>query len=266
LLTYSNTPPDEMKQIEKFSPIVFDKIVFDKTNPLSVLNNIINSRENARSIQEHIAKEVWQCLNEYYHFIRHPQVQQQMKHGDPVSSFDLLIRHCYMYTGIVDTTMSRGEGITYLNIGRFLERTILTIDTVRIKLIETSYPSNENEEAPELRYLLYALYGYEQYVKTFRGSFQTDFVLQHVVLNAEFPHSVMYSLQQMNKYFERLRGDSLPEYFNEVEFLLGKVMNTVKYTSSLSGNRDMIRKFLVQVRNELFTIASTFSHHYFGHA
>ena len=46
---------------------VLQFILFDKENDSSVVNNIFRARENARSAQDHITKELWQCLNDYYH-------------------------------------------------------------------------------------------------------------------------------------------------------------------------------------------------------
>ena len=46
----------------------------DKENPNSVLNIVTQARENARSVQDHITKELWQCLNDFYHTVRDEQL------------------------------------------------------------------------------------------------------------------------------------------------------------------------------------------------
>src|SRR4028118_2095963 len=110
LNTYGNElSSQEITKVEKDTSRVFEYLILDKMNGSSVYTNITNSRENARSIQDHITKEVWQCLNDYYHFIREPQIDRQMKFGDPVSAFDTLIRHNFLFNGTVDNTMARGE-------------------------------------------------------------------------------------------------------------------------------------------------------------
>ena len=45
-------------------------VVSNKENPNSLINIVTRARENARSGQDHITKELWQCLNEYYHYIQ----------------------------------------------------------------------------------------------------------------------------------------------------------------------------------------------------
>jgi uncharacterized alpha-E superfamily protein len=261
---YSNLSSEELEKIEHFSPLVFEDLVINRENPSSVFNNITNSRENARSIQDHITKEVWQCLNDYYHFIRDPEIDRQMKFGDPVSAFDLLIKNNFLFNGTVDNTMARGEGLNYLNIGRFLERAIQTTDIIRIKLGEMDDEIRNPEEVPEWRYLLYAVYGNEQYLKTYKGNIQPAFVLEMILQNPSFPHSVTYALDQVYKYFIRLKSESLPESFIEVEYLIGKTMNKVKYKEITINSKLELNTVLLEIRNELTEIATSFSYNYFG--
>ncbi|HSC40050.1 MAG TPA: alpha-E domain-containing protein, partial [Chitinophagaceae bacterium] len=60
----------EEEQINDFSHQsreVLQFMVTGKENPNSVMNIIKRARENARSVQDHITKELWQCLNDFYH-------------------------------------------------------------------------------------------------------------------------------------------------------------------------------------------------------
>lgn len=265
LTTFTSLKPEQIKEIETNSLLVFDYMILNRQNPYSAVYNITSSRENARSIQDHITKEVWQCLNDYYHFIRDPEIEKHIKFGDPVTALDLLIKHNFLYIGTVDITMSRGEGITYLKIGRFLERAIQTTDNIRVKLSEMNNELKNAEEVPTLRYLLYSLFGYEQYIKTYRGTIKPEYIFEYVLTDSNFPHSVLYSLEQMSEYFLRLQNESLPEHFEEIEYLIGKTMNKVRYNSIQSNNGEAVNKFLLETRKELFEIASALATRYFGY-
>jgi uncharacterized alpha-E superfamily protein len=264
LRLYSDAPTDEIKTIGNYSPKVLEHLLLDRTNGASVCNNITHARENARAVQDHITKEVWQCLNDYYHLIRNQQIQFQVQYGDPVSALDSLIYHGMLYHGTVDITMARGEEFNYLNIGKFLERAILSADMLNIKLAELNYNLQHPVEVPALRYLLYSLSGYELYLKTHRGNFQADHVLQQILYNTNFPHSVSYCLKQLFRYFERLKTESLPESYGQLEFLIGRAMNNVKYSTVRSADSEGLRRFLEQTRSELFGIATAFNQYYFG--
>lgn len=266
LYNYSDAGAEEIKAIGNQSVKVLEHLLLDRHNGSSVINNISRARENGRAVQDHITKEVWQCLNDYYHLIRDPQIAFQVSSGDPVTALDSLIHQGMLYHGTVDITMARGEGFNYLNTGKFLERAILSSDMLMIKLTELDFNLQQPVELPSLRYLLYSLSGYELYLKTHRGNLQADFVIQQILYNEHFPHSVAYCLNQLFRYFERLEADSLPENYRQLEFLIGRAMNNVKYSSINTADGAGLKHFLQQIRQELFGIAAAFSRYYFGNS
>lgn len=265
LKIYGDLPDEEIKELESSSPKALEHMIFNKSNRASAYNNVIFSRENARGIQDHITKEVWQCLNEYYHFIRDDKLRNEVSTADPVSTIDGLIRSGLLFTGTVDNTMTRGEGFTFINIGKFLERSIHTTDITRIKMNELTGKQQEGYETIKLRYLLYSLFGFEVYLKTYKGNFTKKHTLDLIMYNTDFPHSILYSLERLYKYFKRLRADSLPENFERLEFLIGKTMNNIKYSNVNENNIQALDAFLLQTRLDLFEISATFSKSYFGH-
>lgn len=266
LQNYSDASPGFITSIGDHSPRALEHLLLDRDNGSSVINNITRARENGRAVQDHITKEVWQCLNDYYHLMRDPHVQRQVRVGDPVTAMDLLVRNGMFYYGTVDVTMSRGEGFNYLNLGKFLERAILSVDMLHIKLTELDYNLQQRVDVPALRYLLYSLAGYEQYLKTHRGNFQAELVIQQILYNSTFPHSVSYCLGQLSRYFERLEPDSLPESYRHLEFLVGKTLTTVRYSDIKTGDGAGLRQFLQQVRQQLLDIAAALNQYYFGNS
>jgi uncharacterized alpha-E superfamily protein len=263
LQTYSDKPEAEYKLIETNSAKVLEHLIIDKDNSSSIINNITRARENARSVQDHITKEVWLCLNEYYHLIREADIEKNIRYGDPITSLDLLIRHGMLYNGTVDITMAREQSFNFLNIGRFLSRAIISIDLLTIKLKEYDYDLEKYADDPSWRFLLYSLSGYELYNKRNRGTLDAGLVIEHVLYNTDFPHSLLYSLNMLSRYFGRLKTESKPANFAHLEFLIGRCSNNIKY-SSLSNNSKLLKEFLPQTKNELFEIASTFNKFYFG--
>jgi uncharacterized alpha-E superfamily protein len=184
--------------------------------------------------------------------------------ADPVSTIDRLIRNGLLFTGTVDNTMTRGEGFTFINIGKFLERAIHSTDITRIKMNELQNSQHDTYEAMKLRYLLYSLFGFEVYLKIYKGNFTIKNVLDLILYNPDFPHSILYSLERLYKYFGRLHSESLPENYERLEFLIGKTMNNIKYSNINESNIQKLDAFLFQTRLDLFEISATFSKYYFG--
>ncbi len=264
LKIYGELSDEEIESMGKNSSRALDYIIFEPTNSASVYNNILFSRENARGIQDHITKEVWQCLNDYYHLIRSGKIRAEISQGDPVSTMDHLIKSGLLFTGTIDTTMTRDEGFTFISIGRFLERAVHSLDITRIKINEIHLLNSESDDALKLRYLLYSLFGFEVYLKIYKGNFTTRNTLELILYNEDFPHSVLYSLERLYRYFIRLRADSLAENFERLEYLIGKTMNRLKYSNMHQADFPTLNNFLLESRLELFEISAAFSKYYFG--
>src|SRR5580693_8593198 len=184
---------------------VLQYMVTEKENSNSVLNIVTLSRENARSVQDHITKELWQCLNDFYHTIRDEEVVRGLYTDDPVSILDVLIRQGLLYYGITDVTMARGEGYAFLNIGKFIERGVQAADILDIKFSDLEYDFTRMDTT-WWKYLLLSISGFELYLKTYRSGFDARNVVEQIVLSANFPRSILYSISRLQLYFHHLKG------------------------------------------------------------
>ncbi len=157
-----------------------------RDNSNSVLNIVTLARENARSVQDHITKELWQCLNDFYHTIRDEQVVRGLYADDPISILDVLIRQGLLYYGITDITMARGEGYAFLNIGKFIERGVQSADILDVRFSDLQFDLARTDPS-YWKYLLLSISGFEYYLKTYRSGFDARNVVEQIVLNREFP-------------------------------------------------------------------------------
>ena len=263
LHTYGDLTAPEIARRAPHTPQVLYHLLFDRDNAASACRNIVQGRENARAVQDHISKEVWQTLNDYYHLIRHDEVARQTLGEDPVSGLDALIQQGVLFVGTVQNTMPRDEGYIFLKLGKFLERALQTVEILRLNqhLFAAAEPA---AGAPELRYLLFGLLGYELYIKTYQGHPEAQSVLELVLYNPNFPHSLLYSLSQLLRYCERLKDKSRPESYEHLRFLIGKARTTVAYSTLQDQEGQALGQFLGQVRSELLDITAALSSSYFG--
>jgi len=264
LLTYGDLTEAEVTKRAQHTPQVLHHLLFDRDNAASAYRNIVQGRENARAVQDHITKEVWQSLNDYYHLIRRDEVAHLTLGEDPVSGLDALIQQGVLIVGTVQNTMPRDEGYIFLKLGKFLERALQTADMLRLHQHLFAGEAEHSVGAPELRYLLYGLLGYELYIKTYQGHLDAASVLELVLYNPDFPHSLLYSLGQLLRYCERLKDKSRPESYEHLRFLIGKARTTVAYSTLRDQEGEALEKFLGQVRSELLEITAALSSSYFG--
>ena len=247
------------------SRAVLQYMVTDKENTNSVLNIVTRARENARSVQDHITKELWQCLNEFYHTIRDGQVVRGLHADDPVSILDVLIKQGLLYHGITDVTMARGEGYAFINIGKFLERGVQSADILDIKFSDLQYDFTRMDTT-YWKYLLLSISGYELYLKTYRSGFDARNVVELIVLNEDFPRSVIYSVNQLQRYFERLKSDKNKEAYRKIDFLIGKIKSRVKYSTVESILQQGLHGYLNGVKEDLYDVGNALNQHYFAYS
>ncbi|MBL7871114.1 MAG: alpha-E domain-containing protein [Cyclobacteriaceae bacterium] len=238
-------------------------MILSRENDTSVLTNIARARENARSVQDYITKEVWQVINEYYHLVRDPKTENLLLKNDPVTAFDNLLRESVLFHGTVDITMNRGEGYIFLSIGKYIERILRSLDILELKIREIE---NGGNEAMQWKYLLYALSGYEFHSKNYKNALQLEAVTHQIFLDVQFPHSVLYSLLQVERYFKRLEDISLPEHFKELEFLVGRATSNLRYTSKHNSGMEEVKSWIVETRLEVKGVSQKLANLYFGYS
>lgn len=256
---------EEISEFAQDTRGILQYMVIGKDNPNSVLNMVTLARENGRSVQDHITKEMWQCLNDFYHIVRQDAMAEWLLKGDPVTILDMLIKNGILYFGTTDITMARGEGNAFINIGKYLERAIQSADILNVKFSDLSFELDKTTDTTYWKYLLMSISGYELYLKTYRGGFEAKNVVGMVVLNDQFPRSVIYSINRLHRYFERLKNERNITDFNEIDFMIGKIESKVKFSTPDSLIQDGLQQFLNESKNNLFTIANTLNHNYFAY-
>ncbi|HEX8018453.1 alpha-E domain-containing protein [Mucilaginibacter sp.] len=256
----------EAEKLDNDSRSVLKYMVTGKNNPNSILNIITLARENARGVQEHITKDLWQCLNEYYHTVKDPRLERALYREDPIGVLDVLIKQVMLYYGTVEITMERGEGRAFMNIGKYLERAIQSVDILDTKFSSISDNPDLLTDTTYWKHLLLSLGGYELYLKTYREGFEAENVLEQVVLNNDFPRSVIYSVNNIQRYFDRLKNDSNADDYREMSFQIGRLQSRIKYSSVKSIKQEGLHLFLTQIRSELYGVGNSLNQHYFANS
>ncbi len=263
---FAGSDEEEATKLENNSRSVLKYMVVGKSNSNSILNIITLARENARGVQEHIPKDLWQCLNEYYHTVKDARLEKALLREDPIGVLDVLIKQVMLYYGTAEITMERGEGRSFMNIGKYLERAIQSVDILDTKFGSVNDNPDLLTDTTYWKHLLLSLGGYELYLKTYREGFEASNILEQVVLNTDFPRSVIYSVNNIQRYFERLKNESNHDDFRDMSFKIGRLQSRIKYSSVSSIEQEGINIFLSQIRKELYGIGNSLNEHYFAHS
>ncbi len=266
LKTFSFLEDEEIAQLGNNSREVLHYMVIEKENPNSVVNMVTKARENARSVQDHITKEVWQCFNEYYHIVRDEKLEKMVKYDDPISVLDILIRQGMLYYGTAEITMARGEGLCFMNIGKYLERAIQSADILEVKFSDLGYKLDKTIDTTDWKYFLLSISGYELYLKNYRSGFEARNIIDQVIFNPNFPRSVEYSVSRAQRYFDRLKNERNLENFNKISLIIGRLRSSVQYSNMEMIIEEGIDNYLKRIHQDLYTIGNLLNKHYFAYS
>jgi uncharacterized alpha-E superfamily protein len=266
LKIFSFLEDDEITKLEGNSREVLHFMVVDKDNPNSVLNMVTRSRENARSVQDHITKEVWQCLNEFYHIVRDEKLNRLLKSEDPITVLDALIKQGMLYYGTTEITMARGEGMCFMNIGKYLERAIQSADILQVNFNDLSADTDKMADPSYWKYFLMSISGYELYLKNYRSGFEAKNILDQIIFNINFPRSIHYSVQQVYRYFDRLKNDRNKDSFEKINFMIGKLRSNVQFSNVDLTLQEGLSNYLERIHQDLFSVGNALNRYYFAYS
>jgi uncharacterized alpha-E superfamily protein len=266
LKIFSFLEDPEIATLDLKNRSVLQFMVTDRENPNSVFNMVTESRENARSVQDHITKELWQCLNEFYHIVRDERLEKALKVEDPITVLDGLIRQGMLYYGTTEITMARGEGIYFMNVGKYLERAIQSADILDVKFSDFSYDLEKTTDTTYWKYFLMSISGYELYLKSYRSGLEAKNILDLIIFNTNFPRSVQYSVNQMLLNFERLRSDRNLESFEKIMFKIGKLNSHIQFSNVQIVSEEGLHEFLLKIHTDLYAVGQLLNQHYFAYS
>lgn len=266
LRIFSTMEEDQITRHEKDGRKVLQYMVLDKDNANSLYNLVTMARENARAGQDNITIELWQSLNDFYHIVRNDRLAYSLQHDDPVTVLDALIKQCMLYFGILDITMFRGEGLSFINLGKFLERALQTADILDVKFSDLSYDLDSTADTTYWKHLLLTVSGYALYMKRYRFGFEARNIIDQILFNVDFPRSVYYSANQLHRNFMRLKGDQNVNGYAKVDFLIGKLKTKLQYSDVHSVSTMGLHNYLQEVRSDIYAIAGTLNQYYFAYS
>ena len=262
LKTYMGIGEEMNNHNHKDSISIIAFIIFNQENPNTIINMIIKARENARSVQEHISRELWLSVNKYYLSITDEKMIQIYKKSDTIEFVNDLIQFNHIYYSIADLTQERGNAYCFMNLGKYIERVVQSMDFLSVRIISLNDENQILSESFFWKNLLTYIGGYQLYVKTYKSIFKVENIIEMIAINENFPRSIIYSVNKLYVHVERLND------FNQINdknliFKIGKLRNSLKYSTIDSIKNKGLEKFLDEIKFELNKISVSINETYF---
>ena len=252
---------------------------FDTENSNSIFSLWRAARENARSVRDLIASEMWESLNISYMQLWEWNGDRIAREG-PSQFFSLVKNASHLFQGIQNRTQMLGETRDWLDAGRFLERGGQTARLLDIKYFQL-LPATHAEESDTVPLEAYGVGGAldihgwlavlrsvsanEMFRKAHQDGFRPASVVDFLVLDPHFPASVRYCLGRVDEALRRISSNVRDEPANEPERLVGKLKADLMYTRAEEVILDGLHSFLMEVQRRFAEIGNAVTRTYLSY-
>ena len=235
------------------------------------LNQIVTSisaaRENARQVREQISSEVWEQLNRLYHETKRMDTPELFR-AQPFDVLATVAQNSHLFNGITDSTMLHGEGWQFIQAGRFIERVQQTARLVEShfgRFFRVSADPVTASEHIEWIGLLRSCTAFEAYCKVYTAEVKPDRVAEFLLLNPDFPHSVRYAVDRLQRSLEAVHQATSTRKSDRLGKLAGRLTAALSYTplEEIMGGLQLfsanIRRMCGQIHSGIYQVYITYT-------
>lgn len=221
------------------------RLVLDPSEPTSLLCSVSRARENARQVREVISPEMWEKLNQSYWMLR-DSVTAAQNEGTLSQALTGIVTSSFLWDGVTDASMIRGEGWLFLKLGKFVERIEGLARMVLGRLDQGATPEDGQAANVTWPTLLKSLDAVDAYRLAHPKRVDRDAVIGFLLFEAEFPRSVRFSTATAADLSLRLR-QLHPAAGQRVERAFGRLAARIEYADLESFEDEQLKPFLLEI-------------------
>ncbi len=236
---------------------VINFLTFDRLYMSSIVSCLAAARENARSIREIISSEMWEHINTFYLEMRDAQSPMRALH-DPHHFFKNIQMRSYLFTGLLDTTMSHGEAWNFARLGMMLERADKTsrmLDVKYFMLLPQIDLVNTPVDNIQWTAVLKSASAFEMFRKEYH-LITPRMVASFLIFDKDFPRSIRHCINKAQVSLHRIMNDTSngnngggTGVSNTAEKVLGRLTADLAYTDI----EDVVNKGMHEYLDDLQT-------------
>lgn len=207
-------------------------LTFEPDYPNSILSCVSRARENARQARGYLNLEAWEHLNRFYHMLGSTEARVRAAES-PHDFYSEIRQASYLFEGISEATLSRGEEYHFLKLGRLLERADQTSRILDVKyFILLPDPADVGSVVDDLLWgaLLHSVSGFEMFRRR-HGRIVPDKVLEFLILDREFPRAILASLLRAEESLLAISGTPMGSFRNDAERRLSRLRSGIAYVN-----------------------------------
>ncbi|MBV9181070.1 MAG: alpha-E domain-containing protein [Acidobacteria bacterium] len=225
-------------------------LVLERNNPSSIVSAVSAARENLRQVREQCSSEMWEQLNRLYLQVVGMPVSKSWLQQSQLF-FHSVQDGAHLFHGVTDSTMSHGEGWYYIQLGRYVERThsLGTLIGARFARVSGAIEQASDNSDPTLEWvgLLKYCAAFEAYCKKYTAEVTAVRVAEFLLLNADFPHSIRFSVDQVHAAL-RAVGELAERKADAPLRLAGRLRASLSFTAIEEIMAEGLQKYLSDIR------------------
>jgi uncharacterized alpha-E superfamily protein len=229
-------------------------LAFDPEYRNSIYSCVVAARENARSVRETIASEMWEQINALYLMLAE---ESRKPVPEILPEFCRQVRMaCHLFQGVAHGTMSREEAWQFIALGRRLERADKTTRLLDVKYF-ILLPSIADVGTPyddiQWSAVLKSVSGFEMYRKK-HGRISPDRIVEFLVLDNEFPRAVRYCIGLADDALHAITGTPRGAFSCASEQKIGLLRSELDFTRVESILAGGLHEFFDALQTKMNTI------------
>ncbi len=237
-----------------------DHLTFERSNPDSIWSCFAMGRENARQIRHCISTELWASLNLAYLRIQKLGMQDIWQ-TSPEGFYAETAAQMNTFSGVAGATMYRDEGWRFMQLGRFIERSQMSISLFLSQLAEDSR-TGEYSEADWTR-LLRFYHAFETYNRRYSIQVNPGQALDLLATDPRLPDSLCRSLDRTASDLESVGPGPDAKVSAAAMRLAGRTAALIRYQWPDGEDR---HELLLQARDQCRELHSLVAAAYFDYA
>ena len=238
-------------------------LLLDMANAGSVMACVNRARNNARSIRGSISPQMWRELNKLHWRLSDAPFQARVSESphDFCEEVQLGVLLCH---GVCDATMTHDEGWHFIQLGVHLERAdkVLRILDSRFGLLDRGEAADLPVSNLQWGAVLKKCRAYEAYQRLYISRVEPERVVEFLLVNPDFPHSVRFCLERVLDSLSEISGRLPGRCDSESMRTVGSLVSTLTYLDSDSLDGDRLHGFLGDALGRCATIGHLLQQQY----
>jgi uncharacterized alpha-E superfamily protein len=202
------------------------RLAADGSNRASVVACLSAARDNASQVREEISSEMWEQLNRVYH--EAVRLGVDVEDEESVMRLVAAVRDgSFSFHGVSESTMTHGEGWRFVQLGKFTER------ACAVSMLLDAYfgPASPADDFDWIA-LLTSCGAFDCYCRVFTADLRPDRIAELLLVHAEFPYSVRYSVERMFVSLRSITAQGNSRHRAHITRVIGRLRSSLAFATT----------------------------------